>query len=88
MGKIGQIAEGVLNLAIKKDMVEKIAAARRIICNGCDHISLKHETVRPDVHCTACGCTLATKTRSLETSCPYNFWPAITKEDNNGNPRE
>jgi hypothetical protein len=35
--------------------------------------------VRPDEHCTNCGCTLAAKTRCLSCECPLKKWMAVVK---------
>ncbi len=50
---------------------------RMAICEGCDLISTKHKTIRPDVHCTDCGCMLAAKTKCLSCACPLNKWIAV-----------
>jgi hypothetical protein len=37
-----------------------------------------HKTpLRPDAHCTHCGCTLSAKTKCLSCSCPINMWEAL-----------
>ena len=78
MGKAKEIFNGWKNLLIKDDYVELVAQKRLEICNGCSKNSIKKKvTHRPDFHCTACGCTLAAKTRSLESSCPISLWPAL-----------
>lgn len=81
MGVIKEIAEGWANMAFKKEHVERIAVVRRNICNTCEHISIKHETSRPDVHCVKCGCPLATKTRSLDSGCPIGKWSKIPRNN-------
>jgi hypothetical protein len=83
MGKTKEIFNGWKNLLIKDDYVELIAKKRIEICNSCDENSRKKEIKhRPDFHCTACGCTLAAKTRSLESACPMKFWPSLLKLPN------
>jgi hypothetical protein len=76
-----QIYEGWKNnLFPAKDMKEYIKLVgneRMAICEECEFISTKHETVRPDVHCTNCGCTLAAKTKCLSCACPLNKWVAV-----------
>jgi len=37
--------------------------------------------VRPDAHCTNCGCTLSAKTKCLSCSCPLNKWEAVLTDD-------
>lgn len=60
-----------------KDYIKQVGDERMAICEGCDLISTKHTTVRPDVHCTECGCTLAAKTKCLSCACPLNKWKAV-----------
>jgi hypothetical protein len=43
-------------------------------------ISTKHKTIRPDVHCTDCGCTLAAKTKCLSCQCPLEKWKAVMSD--------
>jgi len=80
MSKAKEILEGWTNVVMKKEHVERIALARMNICNTCEHNSEKHDTVRPDVHCVKCGCTLAAKTRSPDSECPIGKWPQINKD--------
>lgn len=76
-----EIAEGWANNILRLDqVVEGVADERMKICTECVHISTKHKTNRPDVHCTECGCTLAAKTRSLTSSCPIGKWTEFKKE--------
>jgi len=37
--------------------------------------------MRPDNHCTDCGCTLAAKTKCLSCECPKGKWKAIVDDD-------
>ena len=62
-----------------KDWIEEISAKRMEICNNCPMISTKHSSIRPDVHCIDCGCTLSAKTRCLSCSCPLDppLWEAV-----------
>lgn len=75
-----QVYEGWKNnLFPAKDMrehIKQISSERMSICEACDLISTKHTTVRPDVHCTDCGCTLAAKTKCLSCECPKSKWLA------------
>lgn len=80
MGVIKNIAEGWTNYILNRQ--NEVSASRMEECNKCDYISTKHETNRPDVHCIKCGCTLAAKTRSLESECPIGLWKAIKITDN------
>ena len=78
-----QILEGWTNTIIKKDNVEEVARVRMMICNNCVYQSenakkvSNYTSIRPDIHCTECGCPLISKTRSLATSCPKEKWKAI-----------
>lgn len=76
-----QIYEGWKNnLFPNKEMrsyIEEVSKERMTICEGCDLISTKHTSVRPDVHCTNCGCTLAAKTKCLSCECPLKKWTAV-----------
>lgn len=80
MGKAKEIANGITNMLFKKEEIEKHAAARKEICEGCEHISTKHETARPDVHCTVCKCNIELKIRSMITECPMGKWGAVKHE--------
>lgn len=72
--KLQEIYDGWKNLLVPdKELephIEKIAAMRLNICRTCPFNSDFHVTIRPDRHCTKCGCTLAAKTRSLISECP------------------
>ena len=51
------------------------------ICNNCPHHSKHHNTpLRPDAHCTHCGCTLSAKTKCLSCACPIGKWEALLTE--------
>ena len=85
---IQQIIEGWRNNLFppeeKKKIIEEISAYRMDICDGCDFHSKHHSTpIRPDVHCTKCGCTLAAKTKCLSCNCPENKWQAISIPEEN-----
>jgi hypothetical protein len=47
------------------------------ICYECPFHSRHHNTIRPDDHCTNCGCTLSAKTKCLSCSCPIEKWQAL-----------
>jgi len=76
-----QVYEGWKNnLFPAKEMrsyIKQIGSERMAICEDCEFISTKHTTVRPDVHCTDCGCTLAAKTKCLSCECPLKKWEAV-----------
>jgi hypothetical protein len=76
-----QIYEGWKNnlfpAADMRDYIEEVSKERMAICEGCDFISTKHKSIRPDVHCTDCGCMLSAKTKCLSCACPKNKWEAV-----------
>jgi len=76
-----QIYEGWKNnlfpAADMKEHIIQVGKERMSICEECEFISTKHESVRPDVHCTNCGCTLAAKTKCLSCACPLDKWKAV-----------
>lgn len=82
--KFSQIYEGWKNnLFPAKDMrkyIKEVGEERMAICEDCDLISTKHKTIRPDVHCTDCGCTLAAKTKCLSCECPLQKWKAVMSD--------
>lgn len=69
-----QIYEGWRNYLIPpeeiKEQILKVAALRTKICNGCEYNSKFHKTMRPDEHCTDCGCTISAKVSCLSCECP------------------
>jgi len=75
---LGQIIEGWKNHLLPEERtkayIEHVSAERMNICNECEHISTKHNTIRLDVHCTNCGCTLSAKTKCLTCECPFKKW--------------
>jgi len=75
---LGQIIEGWKNHLLpeerKKAFIEHVSLSRMAICNECEHVSTKHKTIRPDIHCTDCGCTLSAKTKCLTCECPFKKW--------------
>lgn len=81
------IIEGVVNKVVAKRWVEEVSADRMFICNKCDLFSENakqksgYTTIRPDPHCTECGCNLELKTRCMSCSCPLNKWTAIMSEE-------
>jgi len=65
-----------------KEKIEEVAHERLHICDLCEWHSETRKlkgwkTVRPDEHCTSCGCTLSAKTRCLSCSCPKGHWSAV-----------
>lgn len=83
MSKITQIVEGWANNLTPKQLLNQqvvdVSTERMLICNSCEeHSSNKkdYKTIRPDAHCTNCGCTLAAKTKCLTCECPLKKWTA------------
>ena len=74
-----QILQGISNTLLKQQVVETIAAARQGICDTCPNKSTECAALISTC-CSLCGCSLKWKTRSLESSCPDNRWPAIIEE--------
>jgi hypothetical protein len=79
--KIKEIFEGWRNNILPpeelKEQIAMVSAERLAICEGCEHHSKNHSTVRPDAHCVRCGCTLSAKTKCLSCSCPIKKWKAV-----------
>ena len=75
-----QIYEGWKNHLLpeerKKAFIEHVSKERINVCEQCDKHSSKHITMRPDAHCTECGCTLSAKTKCLTCECPLKKWIA------------
>jgi hypothetical protein len=87
-----QIYEGWKNKLIPAaDMKEKIATVsnmRMEICQNCPDYSENKKKLsgglhklRPDIHCTRCGCTLSAKTKCLSCNCPLEKWGALMKDE-------
>ena len=70
-----------------KQQIEQIGEHRLSICRECDYNSevkkkkFDYKTVRPDEHCTNCGCTLSAKTKCLSCSCPIKKWEALQLDE-------
>lgn len=84
--RLSQIKEGWRNKLFPpekiKDLIEEVSLERMKVCQDCPLISTKHvSSIRPDVHCTDCGCTLSAKTRCLSCACPKGKWEAINNEE-------
>jgi len=61
-----------------KEMINKTSQTRLEICNECFFHSKNHNTpIRPDHHCTDCGCNLDAKTKCLSCKCPQDKWEAL-----------
>jgi hypothetical protein len=88
-----QIYEGWRNrLLTRSERIESLSAYRMEICKNCIFHSenrkqkLNYSTLRMDVHCVDCGCTLSAKTRCISCECPQGLWKAehINEDDNEG----
>lgn len=66
-----------------KKLILSVSRSRRRICDSCEYNSKFHKTIRPDIHCTICGCTLSAKTKCLSAECPLvpPKWKAILTEE-------
>ncbi len=61
-----------------RDTINKVSEERLVICSTCVFHSKNHSTpLRPDAHCTDCGCNLEAKTKCLACACPKNKWTAV-----------
>lgn len=86
--RLSQIAEGWRNSLFppeeKKAIIEEVGAYRMSLCMECPYNSVNTGRLfaRPDVHCTRCGCTLASRTKCLSCSCPLPVpkWKAVVSE--------
>ena len=68
-----------------KEPIEKVSEERLAICATCpwqsDNFKAEGKTLlRPDLHCTNCGCTLIAKTKSLASKCPIGKWEAYVTD--------
>lgn len=61
-----------------KKAIEKVSKERLAICEYCEYNSRYNITLlRPDIHCTICGCTLSAKTKCLSCCCPEEKWMCV-----------
>ena len=77
------IWEGFMNKIFKKDPIEVIYNKRKKICNGCPLIdAVGTSCMVPGTHpcCSACGCSLSMKLRSLDSECAHPDGPKWTTE--------
>ena len=88
MNLMSQIYEGWRNNLLPpkelKKTIKDTSKERLTICEGCEYHSANrknYKTIRPDAHCTHCGCTLSAKTKCLSCSCPLNKWVALVTPD-------
>jgi hypothetical protein len=86
LNKLSQIIEGWWNTIFKTTRTEMIASARYKICQSCAYMDTTgKDCFIPGTQpcCGACGCSLAAKIRSMQSSCPKGKWPSV--EDSNHN---
>lgn len=81
MAKLNQIVEGWKNNLTPQAFLDQhiidVSTSRLSICEACEeHSSNKkdYKSIRPDAHCTNCGCTLSAKTKCLTCECPLKKW--------------
>lgn len=86
MSKLTQMVEGWTNNLTPTQLLDKqvidVSLTRMSICESCDKHSKHHKSIRPDAHCTSCGCTLSAKTKCLSCECPLKKWLSVTKQTN------
>ena len=85
MMKLLEIYEGWRNKLVPpshlKETIDNVTRERMDVCKGCDEYSENakkngYKTMRADVHCSNCGCTLSAKTACLSCECPLGRWKA------------
>jgi hypothetical protein len=68
-----QIMEGWKNHLVPaeelKDIIDVTMKERKAICLQCPHHSTNVDTIRPDDHCTLCGCPDVAKLKCLSCMC-------------------
>lgn len=74
------VTQGLINSIFIKQEVERVAEERNNICLACEFHSDKNETIRPDTHCTKCGCNLHIKQRAMGYGCEEGKWHPVTDE--------
>lgn len=79
--KMSKIYEGWKNNLLPPEKLKKFIEAtykeRISVCEGCPFHSKNFKTIRPDAHCTACGCTLSAKLKCLSCECPKGKWEQV-----------
>lgn len=85
MINFSQIYEGWRNKLVPpadmKNTIQQVSQERLSICDKCSFHSKFHKTpLRPDAHCTDCGCNLEAKTACLSCSCPQDKWTAVVDD--------
>jgi hypothetical protein len=90
--KLGQIYEGWKNHLLPEERmrayIEYVSQERLDICTQCEEHSYNKpedtltSVLRPDAHCTNCGCTLAAKTKCLSCECPLKKCGPVDEPNN------
>lgn len=84
--EISKIYEGWKNSKFPsqhlKATIKKVSEERLNICRNCEFYSPNHpsKSLRPDIHCVNCGCTLSAKTACLSCECPIKKWHKVVSE--------
>jgi len=85
-----QVWEGWRNKLIPpkriKQLIYVTAKERMKICGQCEwnsSVRIGYTSLRPDVHCVDCGCTLSAKTKCLSCKCLLDSpkWGAVITEE-------
>ena len=89
---IAEVYEGWRNKLIPPNHLKlkilEVSESRIDICNECHWNSANRKnytSIRPDIHCIECGCTLSAKVKCLSCACPKNFWGAELTEEQDAN---
>lgn len=86
---LSEIYEGWKNHLLPEEnsrmFIEYVSQERTNICLKCEEHSFNkpgYKSIRPDAHCTDCGCTLLAKTKCLSCECPLKKWGAVDEPNN------
>ena len=90
--KLQEMYDGWKNYLVPDEEMEpyidSVAKYRESKCSVCLHASENVKSLktalRPDKHCTLCGCTRAAKNRSLTSVCPDTpprWGPVVVNKD-------
>lgn len=68
-----------------REAIISTAKERLAVCKRCEHSSQNarrrgYHSLRPDIHCTICGCNLLSKTKCLSCYCPIGRWGSVVSE--------
>jgi hypothetical protein len=64
-----------------KERIKQIHDVRYAICIECELHSSRHNTFRPDEHCTECGCPIHAKLKCLSCECGIHKWNAVLTQE-------